>query len=632
MSDRAAPPLGAILMPGGRCVFRVWAPRAQSVHVRMLGSPERIVEMSQGDCGHYEAAIENVTAGTLYFYRLNGKDDRPDPASSHQPDSVHGASQIIDARFEWSDEHWPGIRLEECVFYEVHIGAFTEKGTFDAAIDQLEELRDLGVTVVEVMPVAQFPGTRNWGYDGVAPYAVQNSYGGPAAFKRFVNAAHEVGLGVALDVVYNHLGPEGNYLSEFGPYFTEKYHTPWGGAMNFDEPGSDQVRRYFIENALMWVDEFHIDALRLDAVHAIFDQSAYPFLHELSDAVHALAERLHRRVHVIAESDLNDPRLVRSPDVGGFGLDAQWSDDFHHALHALLTGERSGYYADFGSVRDVADAMAQGFVYDGRFSKFRHRRHGALAVDVPARRMVICIQNHDQVGNRMMGERLSKIVPFEALKLAAAATLCAPGLPLMFMGEEYGEENPFLYFVSHGDPELIKMVRKGRRGEFRGFDWKGDPPDPQEASTFRRSKLDRMRRNTQRGRALRDFYAALLEARRTIPALAALDRHAQEFTIDEKRRTLVVRRWAGDSEAVLAFNFSETRRTIAAPAPVGRWVKAVDSADSDWDGPGGSVGEAVETDGEVTVDLQPYAFALLIRSEDSMAHEREKAISHGNTP
>ena len=403
---------------------------------------------------------------------------------------VHGPSEIIDPRFPWEDDSWNGLPLSKYLLYELHVGAFTPDGTFKAIIPYLDYLLNLGITAVEIMPVAQFPGSRNWGYDGVYPYAAQNSYGGPDALKRLINACHLRGMAVVLDVVYNHLGPEGNYLWDFGPYFTDKYKTPWGPAINLDGPFSDEVRKFFIENALHWVTDFHIDALRVDAVHGMLDFSARHFLEELADVVHEQGERLARRVYVMSEGDLNDSRIIRSRDVGGYGLDAQWNDDFHHALHALLTHERSGYYGDFGELRHMIKALRDGFVYSGEYSAYRKRRHGNQSADLPARRFVVFCQNHDQVGNCAMGARLTQLVTMEGLKLAAGTVLLSPFIPLLFMGEEYGETSPFPYFVSHSDQSLVEAVRKGRREEFKAFEWPGEPPDPQAESTFMSAKVD----------------------------------------------------------------------------------------------------------------------------------------------
>ncbi len=412
---------GAVHLEASKTRFRLWAPGASHADLQIVHPRPLVAAMQPQLDGYWETVVEDAPIGSRYYYRLDGGPPRPDPASRYQPEGVHGPSEVVDAAFDWSDEGWNAPSLEQCVFYELHAGAFTSDGTFDAVVPHLEYLRDLGITCIELMPVAQFPGRRNWGYDGVYPFAVQNSYGGPKGLKRLVNECHKTGLGVCLDVVYNHLGPEGNYFADFGPYFTGNYRTPWGPAVNFDGPESDQVRRYFIENALYWIREFHIDALRLDAVHGIFDRSAYPFLEELSDAVHAEAGRGNRRVHIVAETDLNDPRLIRPKDSGGMGLDAQWADGFHHALRVLLTGDRSGYYQDFGGLQHLAKAMREGYVYTGEYSRFRRRRYGAPAREIPAHRFVVFAQNHDQVGNRILGERLSSLLPFEDLKLAAAA-------------------------------------------------------------------------------------------------------------------------------------------------------------------------------------------------------------------
>lgn len=477
--------LGATYLGDGRCRFRVWAPLADSVAVHIVAPRERLEPLARGERGYYYGELEGVEPGNLYLYLLDGRKERPDPASRYQPQGVHGPSQVVDPHaFAWSDSCWFGPAQQELIFYELHVGTFTLEGTFDAMIPHLEGLRELGVTAVELMPVAQFPGSRNWGYDGVYPFAVQNSYGGPEGLMRLVDACHRCGLAVFLDVVYNHLGPEGNYLGDFGPYFTDRYRTPWGLALNFDGADSDEVRRFFIENALYWLTEFHIDGFRLDAIHAITDKGALPFLEELAAAVHRRAERLGRRVYVIGESDLNDPRVIQPRVVGGYGLDGQWSDDFHHALHSLLTGERSGYYQDFGKLVHLARAFREGYVYTGQYSAYRRRQHGDWPRLCDACQFVVFAQNHDQVGNRARGERLSTLVSFDGLKLAAGMVLLSPFVPLLFMGEEYGETAPFLYFTSHSDPTLVEAVRKGRLEEFAAFGCEDEVPDPQDEATF----------------------------------------------------------------------------------------------------------------------------------------------------
>ena len=488
--------LGARYLGGGRTEFLVWAPVPDRVELH-LGSPgERVVEMERGPRGYWSAVAEDVEPGARYFYLLDGERDRPDPASRYQPEGVHGPSQVIGDILA-DGGSWRGLAIEDYIFYELHVGTFTPEGTLESAIAELDGLADLGVTAVELMPVAQFPGERDWGYDGVLPFAVQNSYGGPPALRRFVQECHARSLAVVLDVVYNHFGPEGNYMREFGHYFSRRYETPWGEAINFDGPDSDEVRRFFIENALYWIHEFHVDALRLDAVQAIYDRSASPFLRQLAAAVRASSHRLGRRVYAIPESDLNDPALVRAPELGGHGFDAQCSDDFHHALHALLTGERSGYYQDFGHIRHLVKAYRDGFVYTGQYSKYRRRTHGNDSRATPGARLVVFSQNHDQVGNRTMGERLITLAGFETAKLAAGAIILSPFLPLIFMGEEWGATAPFQYFVSHCDPGLIEAVRSGRKQEFANFTWAGEPPDPASEETFRRSVPQRL--HTEQG-------------------------------------------------------------------------------------------------------------------------------------
>jgi len=448
--------------------FNVWAPKVSSISLKVVGDPNEI-PMNPETRGYFTTFLVNAGAGTKYTYLLDGTEQRPDPVSRFQPEGVHGPSEVVDPNnFPWEDHAWKGIPLERLILYEIHTGTFTREGTFEAIIPLLDYLRnDLGVTAIELMPVAQFPGERNWGYDGTYLYAPQNSYGGPMGLKRLINVCHQKGLAVILDVVYNHLGPEGNYLGNYGPYFTNRYRTPWGPAVNFDGPESDEVRRFIVDNALYWVTEYHIDGLRIDAIHGIFDFSAQHILYDIREAVHRQAMTLGRPIWVIAESDLNDVRVIDPPSKGGFGLDAQWNDDFHHCLHTLLTGEQNGYYQDFGKIQQLGKALREGFVYSGQYSPFRKRRHGNSSKHLPPKKFVIFSQNHDQVGNRAKGDRLSTLVSFEALKLAAGMLLLSPNIPLLFMGEEYGEEAPFQYFVSHSDPELM-----GEKKNFLRFNGK----------------------------------------------------------------------------------------------------------------------------------------------------------------
>lgn len=564
---------GATLHPDGAVLFSVWAPRARRVAVRLCRSrsPET-VELEPGSNGVYAGAFRNVEPGTDYQYLLDGRRERPDPVSRFRPAGVHGPTRIVDpGAYRWSDQDWRGRELADLAIYELHIGTFTPGGTFEAAAEKLPVLRRLGVTAIELMPVAEFPGGRNWGYDGVSLYAPQSSYGGPDGLKRLVDAAHGEGIAVILDVVYNHLGPEGNYLGDFGPYFSDRHRTLWGEGWNLDGPESDQVRRYLVANAVYWVSEFHLDGLRLDAADKIVDLSALHFLEEVVAAVHGQARSLGRRVNMIAESDANDPRFIRSRDLGGYGFDAQWADDFHHAVHAQLTGERQGYFQDFGGLGPIAKALAERFVNDGRYSPYRRRRYGRPAADLPADRFVVCVQNHDQVGNRARGERLSVLVSPDALRLAAAILLLSPYVPLLFMGEEYGETNPFLYFVSHGDPDLVEAVREGRRHEFAAFAWAGDIPDPQSEETFARSRLDWSRASEPGPTVLRQLYTDLLLLRQKEPALRPASA-AVTVARDEEAEWLCLGLKHEHSVLLGAFNFAGSERIIPLPHSTSRDV------------------------------------------------------------
>lgn len=584
--------LGAIPIGDSRCSFRVWSPHSEKVELHLLGKGERLLPMQRDERGYHSVIAEKVAPDCEYQFLLDGKNERPDPASRWQAKGVHGPSRVTDSAFEWNDEGWFGLPLREYIIYELHVGTFSADGTFDGVIQHLAELKNLGVTAIELMPVAQFPGSRNWGYDGVFPFAVQNSYGGPAGLKRLVNAAHQHGLAVVLDVVYNHLGPEGNYLRDFGPYFTKRYATPWGDALNFDGADSDEVRRFFIENAFYWQTEFHMDALRLDAVHAIRDFSPFPFLQELAEVTHRQADVLNRRFHLIAESDMNMARHILPENLGGYGLDAQWSDDFHHSLRVLVTGEKSGYYTDFdGGVKQFAKVWREGYAYTGEYSPFRRHRHGTSPRLNHAKQFVVYRQNHDQIGNRMLGDRLNHLTDFESLKLSAAAVLLSPFVPMLFMGEEYAESAPFLYFVSHTDPQLVEAVRKGRREEFAAFKWQGEVPDPQAEATFEKSKLNRAMLEKAEHHALREFYRELVRLRKTVPAIAFVEKETMEVREFERENVLFVRYWRGADEVVLLFNFSEAVAELELPFAPGQWRKRLDSTSPHWNGSGSDLPE-----------------------------------------
>ena len=497
---------------GGNVDFRVWAPLSDKLTLRLFRRGGNSQDIPMRREGEDFVATAEATAGDRYAYVFPDGLAVPDPVSRFLPDSVHGPTEIVDpARFAWSDATWRGLDLRDYVTYELHVGAFTPEGTFDSAVRKLEYLKQLGITVVEIMPVAACPGSRNWGYDGVSPYAVQANYGGPDGLKRFVDAAHRLGLAVMLDVVYNHLGPEGNHLPKFGPYFTSQHKTPWGDAVNYDSEGSEHVRDYVVQNAMYWIREYHLDGLRLDAVQTITDDSPQHIVAEIQERVQELARELGRTVCVIAETDENDSRYVRPSHNGGYGLDAVWSDDFHHAVHAFFTGERQGYYQDFGDPEQIARALREGYVFQGQNFSFWNRPRGTSAKEVPLPANVICIQNHDQVGNRAKGERLTVLVPRGARKLAAAFLLLAPHTPLLFMGQEYDEAAPFQFFADFQDPALKKAVSEGRRGEFKDFDF-DEVPDPEDPATFERSKLTWA--DGAENREMLEWYRRLLELRR----------------------------------------------------------------------------------------------------------------------
>jgi maltooligosyltrehalose trehalohydrolase len=549
---------GAVANSDGSVVWRVWAPNASRVDLVLIdGGRRRSVPMGPEGEGYFRHAEAGVPEGQRYAYRLNNGPERPDPCSRWQPDGVHRPSAVLyPERFAWTDRNWKGVPRADLVFYELHVGTFTPEGTFDAVIPRLEALRQLGVTAIELMPVAQFPGGRNWGYDGVHLFAAQNSYGGPHGLWRLVDACHAHGLAVFLDVVYNHFGPEGNYAQEFGPFYSDRYRTPWGPAFNYDGPGSDPVRAFVRDNVRHWIEDFHMDGLRLDAVHAMIDTRPRHILREIQEAAEGTA-RHGWPVHVIAESLQNDVRMVLPPERGGYGLDAEWDEDFHHALLACLTGEQHGKYVDFGPTQHLPRVLERTFVLAGGYSRHRRRSWGGPAGDVPGDRFVIGVQNHDHVGNRARGERLAALLPPEGQRLAASLMLLAPYLPLLFMGEEYGETNPFVFFCSFGDGGLIENVRRGRR---RDYALQGDIPDPQSPSSFEASRLSWSWPEGTPRAGLRRLYRDLLAARRAWPALRDFRRRTAALLPDTNVGPVLelVRGGAGAAESVRGlFNLAD---------------------------------------------------------------------------
>ncbi len=530
--------------------FEVWAPLAQSLEVQVNGKK---YPMTPGDHKIWRADVAEAGPGTDYGFVLNGEEPAiPDPRSPWQPNGVNGLSRLVDhASFEWHDDGFQAIPLASAIIYELHVGTFTPEGTLDAAIGKLDYLKELGITHVELLPLAAFSGQHGWGYDGVALYAPHQVYGGPDAVKRFVDAAHQRRLAVIHDVVYNHFGPSGNYTGKFGPYLNENHKTPWGGATNLEDAGSDRVRRFFCDNALMWLRDYHFDGLRLDAVTAYVDRSAVHFLEQLSYEVKELSAATARHLVLIAESDLNDPRVVRAKEAGGYGIDAQWSDDFHHALWTVLTGDQMGYYEDFGTMEQLAKALEEVYVYQGQFATNRKRSHGRSVQKLPGYRFLGYIQNHDQIGNRAKGERLSDLVNVGRVKIAAAVVMLSPMVPMVFEGEEYAASTPFQYFTDHEDPELGKLVSEGRKQEFGAFGWEPDQiPDPQDKAVFERSHLNWDEVNEGQHKEVLDWYKQLIKLRRSSTALINGHLDEVETYFDEDAKWLTMQR----GEFVLGFN------------------------------------------------------------------------------
>ncbi|MGH9063500.1 MAG: malto-oligosyltrehalose trehalohydrolase [Acidimicrobiales bacterium] len=591
--------------------FRVWAPAASSVEVALDG--DRLFAMARESAapgsggGWWAVQVTEAGPGTDYRFSVDGGEPRPDPRSSWQPGGVDGPSRVVDhSAFPWTDGGWRGIHLPSAVVYEGHVGTFSEEGTFAGMTQHLDHLVDLGVDALELMPVAEFSGDRGWGYDGVDLFAPHHAYGGPDGLKALIDACHSRGLAVIIDVVYNHLGPAGNYLGRYGPYFTDRYATPWGQAVNLDGPGSDEVRAFLVDNALSWLSDYHADGLRLDAVHAIVDTSALHFLEELAGRVEELSALLGRSVFVVAESDLNDPRLVRSREAGGYGLDAQWSDDFHHALFAVMTGERSGYYGDFGRLSDVGRALRGAYVYDGRWSAFRGRHHGRPVGGLPGTRFVGYLEDHDQVGNRALGERTASLLGEDRVAVGLGLVLLSPFVPMLFQGEEWGAATPFLYFTDHRDPALGQAVSDGRRREFQAFGWEPDAiPDPQALSSFLASKLDWSEPRRPAGARLLSWTRSLIALRRAWPELAdgRLDR--VEVSLDEEAGWLTMRR----GRIVVAANLGGAPVSVevgAGPAPAGVGSGSPGGRGGPPDG-GGSAGPVPGSAGRLLARSRPGA-------------------------
>jgi maltooligosyltrehalose trehalohydrolase len=577
-------------------MLRVWAPHARQVHLEI--GDQRILMTPDGDCW-WTAESPLAIPGANYSFIVDGTPPSlPDPRSPSQPHGAHGPSRIVDhAAFGWTDASWNAPRLESAIIYELHVGTFTPTGTFDGVIDRLGHLTDLGVTHVQLMPIAEFSGDRGWGYDGVDLFAPHHVYGGPDGLKRLVNACHARGLAVLIDVVYNHLGPSGNYLPRFGPYLSNRYATAWGDGINFDGRGSDEVRRLFCDNTLMWLRDYHFDGVRLDSVRAINDASAIHFLEQLAGEVVDLERELGRRFVVIAESSLNDPRILKPPAIGGYGLHAQWSDDFHHALHTILTGERTGYYADFGTFADLAKALRQAWVYDGCYSSFRGRKQGRSALGLMGHQFLGYAQTHDQVGNRATGDRSSHLMNVGRLKIAAALVLTAPFVPMLFQGEEWAASTPFLYFTGHQEPELADAVRAGREREFAAFGWDtARIPDPQARETFLGSKLDWTELDREPHCTILDWHRDLIHLRLQLPQLRDGRMDLVNVDFDENSRWLTVTRGA----VTIVCNLDVTAHSIPLASSAPRRIALTS--------------EASNTVGLSAIDLASDSVAILILS------------------
>lgn len=565
---------------GEQCEFSVWAPEKESMDLVL---PEKgvLIPMQKDHDGYFRVTRNDILPGTRYLFSPDRDEAVPDPASHFQPNGVHGPSEVVNhAAFSWTDISWVGIPLKELIFYEIHVGTFTLEGTFDGVIPRLDKLAELGVTAIELMPIAQFPGNRNWGYDMVFPYAVQDSYGGPDGLKALVDAAHSRGIAVFLDVVFNHIGPEGNYLSRFGPYFTNQYATPWGNAINLDGEWSDGVREYFCNAVLHWYAHYHIDGLRVDAVHMMFDNGAVHFWELVNGRLRDLRQRMGFNFFLLAESDLNSPKVVQAPNAGGWGFDGQWLDDFHHSLYVLLDEQGRDRYEDFGLIQQLAKAYTDGFVHSGEYVKFRKRRHGASSAGLSGEQFVVFNQNHDQVGNRVGGERLSMLVDEERQKIAAAAIILSPYLPMLFMGEEYAADTPFFYFVSHSDEELIRKVVEGRRKEFANYRWEQDPPNPQAESTFLQSKLRWDQRKAGRYAAMWQWHRMLITLRKGHPALRNFAKNDVRVTVTGPKSLMLHRRSADHrTELVCLFNLGNDAVQMPFPQNDSGWTKVVDSSE-----------------------------------------------------
>jgi maltooligosyltrehalose trehalohydrolase len=587
----------------------LWAPFASKVMLHNESSKEQL-ELHKGMLGYWHLETDAIKDDDLYRFSLDDGKPFPDPASVSQPMGVHGPSQAVNLHtFPWTDQQWKNPDFGDYIIYELHTGTFSPEGNFNGIAERLDHLKSLGVTAIEIMPVAQFPGKRNWGYDGVFPFAVQDSYGGVMGLQNLVNTCHQKGFSVILDVVYNHLGPEGNYFGGYGPYFTDKYKTPWGSAINFDDAYCDPVRRFFIENALMWLRDFHIDALRLDAVHAIKDHSPKHIIKEMNDAVAMYNAATSSNKYLIAETDQNDSRYIKSAEQCGYGVRAQWCDEFHHSLRVAAGQSRQGYYADFDGLSDLAKSILDAYAFTGQYSHHRHRNFGTSTLGISGDHFVVFDQNHDQVGNRMLGERLGVLVSFDTQKLMAALVLTSPFVPLLFMGEEWGATTPFQYFIDHSDPDLVAAVDKGRKEEFAQFQHDGAPEPAHDEQTFLNSKLNWAELQSDKHQVMFAYYRNLIALRNSHPALKNYDRSSVSVVHDDEKKMLIMQRSFKEQRVYCLFNFSTaTHEVNIKDNPVPLRV-LLSSADKKW--MGSIKEEIVAYDHSTLVGIAPESVILL---------------------
>lgn len=598
--------------------FCIWAPFLKKLQIEInCGNKKELFLMQKNEQNYFNFNLkQGIQEYPIEYWFHAGNHKIADPASRYQPQGVFGPSQVVNDNFNWQDQAWQNLSLYQYIIYELHVGTYTSAGNFLAIIPFINELKKLGITAIEFMPIAQFTGQRNWGYDGVFPFAIQNSYGSPQEFKQLINACHQHGIAVILDVVYNHIGPEGNIFPLLGPYFTQKYQTPWGMAINYDDEFNHHVRRFFIENALHWFIEYHIDALRLDALHAIFDQSAYPFLLELSEYIHLLSKKLKKPLYLIAESDLNDPKLLLPKKLGGFNLDAQWNDEFHHALHTLLTHENNGYYQDFGQFNQLQKAYREGFVYSGQYSLHRKQPFGRSSKKIRADQWVVFSQNHDQIGNRFLGDRISKSLNFAQLKLIATAVILSPFIPLLFMGEEYGELNDFKFFTDYHDKKLIAAMKAGRKKEFKQFKWSKDMEDPQSVNTFLQSKLNHLLKAKKTHSILFAFYENLINLRKQNPALYTLNKHHYRIIDIKESRLLVIHRYVAEQEVLMLLNFEDSiSKFELSMNRYQNWEVMVNSDEKKWDGDNYAINLKTKPPSILQADIPPLSSVLLVHKE-----------------